>query len=803
MKQLAVLLTALSVISVFCLHPVSACGPFLDSAVFSGDLNPDAPLEGYVAGNLGIIQPTYARSYLFVAYRYLSGAGFTEEEQRAVLKLINDRIADNYEYRGFASDSDVRPAVKEWMDARALVAGKGTAPDVMKRSDYSFFPNCLDDAFTAAARTLRERIGRYGAAAPEVSQWLKAQDQVFEDCSGGKTIPGSLPDAADALAAADRAYQIAAAHFYSGHYDQAAELFHAIAGDSGSPWRQIAPYLEGRALLRKALPVEEKAMYEALPTEEARAEAKKRFAAAEQQFMRILERSDLAEYHHAARRLVNLIRFRLNPDERRRELAASLVKETPAGEIEQNLADYLFLLDGFLPDGDDGRDSGAGAKKDENAGQFMAALNEENDLTDWISTFQTGGPEALQHALERYNARKSIPWLAAALAMISPDNPGFPALLEEARKVPGDSPAYVFIGFHMARCLDRAGRADEARTKADELLARPAAGMPRSSLNLIMSLRMVLSRNMDEFLRYSQRAPVRSFTENDYPYAKTQDQNGWEKDPGQVRLHELMGGKTLFDADAAVVFNEMLPPGLWRQAIESPILPDHLRLEVARSAWVRSVLLEKEDMAAASTAFLKERDAVLGPSLAAYADARTREAKKYAAVFTMLKHPGLRPHVSGGLGRLAPANQLDDYRDNWWCASQCIMTTGENCPAGSPGLSTDGMVMNDSMKALYPGNKMASPGFISTSDRAAAAAERKALAALGPGPNYLAGYVASYAKGKTPPPGSLPEALHLAVKSTRYGCTDSQTTKYSKEAFLVLHKKFPKNPWTEKTPYWF
>lgn len=44
------------------------------------------------------------------------------------------------------------------------------------------------------------------------------------------------------------------------------------------------------------------------------------------------------------------------------------------------------------------------------------------------------------------------------------------------------------------------------------------------------------------------------------------------------------------------------------------------------------------------------------------------------------------------------------------------------------------------------------------------------------------------------------EALHLVVRATQYGEADSDT---SKAAYLLLHNRFPRNPWTAKTPRWF
>jgi hypothetical protein len=49
----------------------------------------------------------------------------------------------------------------------------------------------------------------------------------------------------------------------------------------------------------------------------------------------------------------------------------------------------------------------------------------------------------------------------------------------------------------------------------------------------------------------------------------------------------------------------------------------------------------------------------------------------------------------------------------------------------------------------------------------------------------------------------VPEALHLAVKSTRFGCTGADTGKFSKVAFDLLHNRYPKSPWAQKTKYWY
>ncbi len=47
----------------------------------------------------------------------------------------------------------------------------------------------------------------------------------------------------------------------------------------------------------------------------------------------------------------------------------------------------------------------------------------------------------------------------------------------------------------------------------------------------------------------------------------------------------------------------------------------------------------------------------------------------------------------------------------------------------------------------------------------------------------------------------VPQAMHLLVRETRYGCTNPETTHRSEKAFRLLHQQYPKSEWAEKTKY--
>ena len=246
------------------------CGPFFPTAFFTYSLHPDFPLDDYALGKLGVIQPTYAQSYLYVAYRYLSGGKFNAGEQKALLALWRERLAFDV-----PDDQDASHAVKKswlrlWIEARRKVPGAGPDPplDIFRAfgNNYQQFVNCTDESFRTAVATLEERVARLGADNPNIKDWLGAQDQVFANCTGRaqgirpvtenqalvKFIPTGLQSSASPAARDDRDYQIAAAYFYATDYDEAGKRFQAIAQDAGSPWRQIARLLVVRCLLRKA-----------------------------------------------------------------------------------------------------------------------------------------------------------------------------------------------------------------------------------------------------------------------------------------------------------------------------------------------------------------------------------------------------------------------------------------------------------------------------------------------------------------------------------------------------------------------
>ncbi len=554
-----------------------ACGPFALESIFVFTVHPEYPLESFARGEIGLVLPSYARSYLYVAYRYLSGASFNPSEQQALVDLWRDRLDLRW-------TPDAENSVQGWLEARKKVPGlAGEAPKIdvyrsrEKPNEYETYLNCQQDAFENAATTLEARIKKFGAANAAIREWVEAQDQVFANCAEGQHLPAALPSDADVLLRADRQYQIAAANFYAGNFEAAKTLFESIAVDASSPWRTTAPYLVARTLLRKA----------SLGPEETKQEA---LAESEEHFRKILNDPELVSFHDTAKRLLSLVRMRLHPEERMHELGISLASKAELPTLKQDLWDYTVLLDGFSGD-EKAHHRKTSATPAGSAGTLPALVSRralrndsKDDLTDWILTLQSDKADAVEHSVSRWQETSSVPWLVAALAKVGPQHASATALQQAAANISPSSPAFAFVSFHSVRLNIAAGRSAEARAKLDDLLHKHRSRFNLSSLNLLRQQRLLVAQNLEEFLAYAQRVPGGL---------------SWNEDGRQVPVEESevseelkqLHGKTLFDSDAAEILDRKMPLAVLSQIPKDNALPDHLRRDVTQAVWLRAVLL--------------------------------------------------------------------------------------------------------------------------------------------------------------------------------------------------------------------
>lgn len=748
-QQAALVLATALYLSIHSSH-LPSCGPLVRTTVFTYRQYPAITQDRYVAGDLGVIFPTFWRKFLVVAYRYLEGAPLTGAEQKAFLGAAPTPAEPWIQ----AGNRWVARPVQLWLEARGRVEGAGEAERIefhrkVPGSEWQVYLNCAFDAFATAARTLDARIAEFGPSHRGVRSWLRAQDAVFSNCGSGATMPGGPEPDLPPILQADRAYQRAAALFYSEQFAEAAEAFGQIAGDESSPWRDIAPYLKARCWIRQAT-------LDPRPGH-VNGEALSRAAG---ELRQVLQDDGRREIHGPAKRLLDYVRARLEPGNRLAEVATEVSSATDdTVGFAARLIDFQYLMD-----------RGAGNEE---------AARSGSDLVDWIVTFQNQSPESLAHAIERWKASNSTAWLVAALVQVKAGHTDAAALIGAAERLEAASPAFPTAAYHRVRLLVEAAKRDQARETLDRLLPQLEDAAPPAAVNLFYGQRMELARNLDEFLRYAPRQPI----------ALQWDALG-EQASEPVKSEEP--GQRL-DSDSIEVFNRGLPLRLLAEASRSEFLPESVRACLAQTTWVRAILLDQWDVAEKLAPELRRQFPALADTLKSVLSAGA-EDRRFAAAWLLLRHPGLKPYLLSSISRRQGIDEIDNLRDNWWCSFRLEERL-------------DGVPIFRYWRSSNPRAEPASPptappDFLSPGDRGHLEEEWERLLGLDTAPNYLGRIVCEFA-AKNPEDPRVPEALHLAVKATRYGCTDANTARYSRQAFRLLHQRYSDTEWAKRTPYWF
>ena len=509
-----------------------ACG-YSEPTLFVSPYAPDTPLDRFAAGELGVLQPTWARAYLAVAYRNLAGLPLGKEERSAVLAY-------------WKGEDAASAGGSAWTAARTAATGQERLNVNGERwVGFTSYVNCGDDAFRRAAETLQAYVGRYGKDAPETRSWLSAQEVVFSNCSDEKpAIPDALPASSPAPLRADRDYQIASASFYAGRLEAARERFDAIANDATSPWGSIAPYLAARAVLRQAtLGDGERSASLRLLTE------------ARRRLLAVRDGASTAELRRWSEGLLRFVDLRLDPEARVAAAADDVLKppSEPAFAVSlRYYRDLLFRVLGFAFEGRPGY-----------------RPDPSDDLTSWIVAFQTTGAAGLELALEGWTRTHTGAWLAATLAKIPPDHPRYAEIAEAARRYPRTAPGGLHVAYHLADLETRAGRNAEARKIVSESIARArAAG--ESARNLFLDLELRNAATFEEFVSAAPRRAV---------------------------YGDSAGGGEVFDEAGQAVLDRYFPLDLLVRFFEESSLEPSARENFRKVVLSRAVLLGRRDVA--------------------------------------------------------------------------------------------------------------------------------------------------------------------------------------------------------------
>ncbi len=768
-------------------------------ATFVLQHQPDDPLKNFDEGKLGILRPKFDRRYLVIAYRYLEQRPLSAQERHS----LGDDAVPQVTPPGTPYDPD--PPVTAWLKTRSHVLGLKEVQKIdiqrYRRNVFAEYPNCGDDAFTNASATAMSRAQTFGIASALMRDWVAGQDAVFQNCGSTADLQDygpndkrpvailHLPPPAtldNALLKLDRQYQVAAANFYARDLDTAAADFEAIARETDSPWRKLAPYLVARCYIRKAtLGLKDESAFSPEPMQ-----------AAEQRLQAILADKSLAGMHPAAKKLLDYVEARLHPEQRLHAISAQLA--SGAGEnFSNDLFDYTFLLDHILDRVSDAELKQAlqahpgqpvdisKFREDLPANQWRTDAQKSqsfDDLTDWVLTFQLDDPQTRQYRLDRWQATKSPPWLLSALVTMRAGDPHTDELMKAAAAIAADSPAYETALYHRVRLLEEENKSEPARKLLDTNWAHIEEASP-SNRNAFTAQRFAVATSFQEFLRFAPRTLVEADYGNYYCMNGT----------CRAKNSSVIEPPPELDLDSVEIFNLRLPLSMLVQAVNGETLPENLRDQLAVRTWLRAAILDDTAAAHQLEPHLLAKFPQMRSHIEPYDRADSAEARRFALVFMVMQFPEMQPFVNA-LG-MSPLITTGISSGSWWCYD--VGADQEHSSYQSP-FWAEGSGTQSKPKVTLP----PAPSWLTAAERQAGEREWRKLSAIGAAPLYFAPAVLDWAKAHPDDP-RVPEALHYFVRSTRFGCVDRSIGPYSREAFNLLHRKYPKSEWTKKTPYWY
>jgi hypothetical protein len=422
---------------------------------------------------------------------------------------------------------------------------------------------------------------------------------------------------------------------------------------------------------------------------------------------------------------------------------------------------------------------------------LLPAFLRQDEMTDWLFTFQIENSEAYLYSLSRYRQNPSELWLMTAISKADKNSPDVARLLEAAARANRSSPAYPTIAYNTARLYMEQGKNAEARKLLDEVLDSPSE-MPISSRNRFLALRVKFAETLDDFIKFSLRKPFafdfdgQSGTVEEFiaeqksgfdPKSETKTREEHDIDVEENWKYEKMWqDRLMFDSSTIGTINYHFPLSALMQMESSPALPEYLRDKFALPIFTRSLLLnDMVTLRKIAPQIIKDHPG-FETEIKGILAAKT-PAIQNATLFMLLKNPILSPYVEDGMGR--GDNEINMWDGNdWWCEpydAEYDEATGNEIPRSAK-----------------------KPAFLSVAQGMMAQLENKKLKDLGDAPEFMGQAVLAWAK-RAPLDKRIPEALYIVWEAngwTKYGCGNNDALR--NEIAAVLKRRYPQNEWTQK-----
>ena len=663
-----------------------------------------------------------------------------------------------------------------------------------------------DSAYALALDTLRKLVKQYGLKSPLVRDWTEAQDGVFGYNSDKKIkVPPALSGDKPMKLQKLRLYQIAAAHFYQRDFKIAAAQFQSLAAQKSFELAGISEYLGERALAAYSLGAG--AEVDAMGTIK-RLEKK---ALATSDYQRKLDYLALAGL---------LFGSALEPiDNVKRVLQA--VSHLPSDKIAdgdgddafgRNLADltyWLSLSESPIPQD----------------------LKDANDMTEWLGTvydaydcfydpkyisaeektkYQSAHSKSREKALDIWSKKRTLPWLVAVMLTNGLRGPQMEAARAQASAIPSTSNAYLTARFYLIDALIDDKKIDAARTQLAGVLNTSAyMQAPTTTQNLFKTQSMVCARNIQNYLA-SATLRVSAASSNNLLVP-----DKWPK-PAQMQNYKAPLLEAI-DSECADNIDRNLPYSRWLLWSKNKSVAPNLHGRIVCATWIRAIMLGKAGDIQALTAEMTRCYPTCAAKLKAFGQAAGEgegDKRNYLFAQICLDNFGFSPYVNGGLPRMGSGyNTFNWYQHNYWQPLQAVpvdkkdqdQDVDSNLNWVADRANAD---LVPKLEDYYRQKKI--DALLSAGEKKAARSELKIMSGFIPA-RMLSGAVVAYAKSHDEDRDlaeanrdfSLAYYLYKSVKVPYWSGQTDEASKYSKAAFLLLHKNYPNSKWAKRIAFWY
>jgi hypothetical protein len=730
-----------------------------------------------------------------------------------------------------SSDFGNWQAVDAWKKRMAELA-----PDLPGVQDAGY-----DCRMAYPLEVLNKRVGGLGKTSPYIKQWIQAQGVVIAACSGKENavldLPAALADQPPAIAALqsdDRDYHNASVAFYKDK-PKALELFRKISA-SGSSHKAYARYNVANLLANGKDVIG------------ARTEAKA-----------ILADQSLSSVHGITQELLGYIaNIEDTPAGWTALIDSTLdVLSKPESEImasEKLKSDYARALNDISY-------TGVTAKQDDwwikgelpenpTLSKAIVDVAHKSPMALWMMTGQsvdtnyklaswamvgdkwngwsasyidramvlTGGVTGLSKDV--LDVLKSTPDDASRAAAWTKVK----SAMDVTAKTCGEAPETAAVGqllLHAVRLSALAGKFEEAYSGLDAVPFKGAAAYRNGVVNKLAQY-ILATGNAEEGRRFRDSVLTLGFfaavPADQQTLLKAQYSNflGWVAED-ETKWKDALA---MNNSKLANPLMNLLPTATLSSLVGEAQFSASQKALLSRAAWTRNYARGKKNSTAETDAMMAANPQIK----TAYENVGKefpRLNDKHRLLLTILRNPRFgillnsddyTDPIEADRKDFAAVDELDHNDKNWWCPlepGRQLHALRANYDAAS---GTD-VVLDYHKRELTSAFDQALADKMSAARetllkqhpmiKALNTTEISSLEKMGSAPSTLTKAAIAWGKASKGNDGA-PEALGLAVRTTRYGCNWHGGHKaYSKPAQELLKTKFGKTEWAAKTPYWF